>query len=56
MAKSGEQRPQEPGEPADRGEGQTPDSLNELVRLAEQGPGRFVDAVVPAWRRRTRGG
>jgi hypothetical protein len=55
MAKSGDQQPQEPGEPADRGEGQVPDSLNELVHLAEQGPGRFVDAVVPAWRRRTRG-
>jgi hypothetical protein len=35
---------------------EAPDSWNELMRLAEQvAAGRGVGAVVPAWRRRTRG-
>ncbi len=57
---TGEQGPQDPpgrgqGRLPDDGRG-TPETWSELLRLADQiATGRVVGAVVPAWRRRTRG-
>jgi hypothetical protein len=53
---TGEQGPTDPPGPAEAGGRGGADPWSELTRLAEQvAAGRGVGAVVPAWRRRTRG-